>query len=115
MNVRAERGLALAGKIATNGHKSSAPTSRPGRAAEAISRVIIALEDCYAALRLRWPGLPGVVITVFYDRHRSLRGRVRVWDGQWRSQADPFLPELHIDSTILSDPPEAILKTLLVV
>ncbi len=110
MNVRAERSPALAGKIATNGHQPLAPISRSGRAAEAISRVIIALEDCYAALRLRWPDLPGVVITVFYDRHRSLRGYF--WDGQWRSQADPFLPELHIDSTILSDPPEAILKTL---
>jgi hypothetical protein len=78
--------------------------------AQAISAVVIALEEAYAALRLRWPELPAVVITVFYDRHRSVRGYF--WDGQWRSQADPFLPELHIDSTILSDPPEAILKTL---
>lgn len=81
------------------------------RSAQVISAVVIALEEAYAALRLRWPELPAVVITVFYDRHRSVRGYF--WDGQWRSQADPFLPELHIDSTILSDPPEAILKTLL--
>jgi hypothetical protein len=80
------------------------------RSAQAISAVVIALEEAYAALRVRWPELPAVVITVFYDRHRSVRGYF--WDGQWRSQADPFLPELHIDSTILSDPPEAILKTL---
>jgi hypothetical protein len=80
------------------------------RSTQAISAVVIALEEAYAALRLRWPELPAVVITVFYDRHRSVRGYF--WDGQWRSQADPFLPELHIDSTILSDPPEAILKTL---
>lgn len=112
MNECAERSPALVSKIAPNGRQPSAPVSQPGRAAEASSRVIIALEDCYAALRLRWPDLPGVVITVFYDRRRSLRGRVRVWDGQWRSQAHPFLPELHLDSTILSDPPEAILKTL---
>jgi hypothetical protein len=87
--------------------------AQPGKASptqQAISGVISALEDCYAALRQRWPELPAVVITVFYDRHRSVRGYF--WDGQWRSQADPFLPELHIDSTILADPPEAILKTL---
>ena len=83
---------------------------KPARAQEAISGVVIALEDSYAALRQRWPELPAVVITVFYDRHRSVRGYF--WDGQWRSQADPFLPELHVDSTILSDPPAAILKTL---
>lgn len=80
------------------------------RSAQAISAVVIALEEAYGALRLRWPELPAVVITVFYDRHRSVRGYF--WDGQWRSQADPLLPELHVDSTILSDPPEAILKTL---
>ncbi|MCC7359939.1 MAG: hypothetical protein IT317_10705 [Anaerolineales bacterium] len=87
-------------------------TFRPAttRSHQAISGVVIALEEAYAALRSRWPELPAVVITVFYDRHRSVRGYF--WDGQWRSQADPFLPELHIDSTILSDPPEAILKTL---
>ena len=82
----------------------------PTRSQQAISGVVIALEEAYAALKLCWPELPAVVITVFYDRHRSVRGYF--WDGQWRSQADPFLPELHIDSTILSDPPEAILKTL---
>ena len=51
-----------------------------------------------------------MVITVFYDRHRSVRGYF--WDGQWRSQAEPFLPEMHIDSTILNEPPAAILRTL---
>ena len=104
-HTAAPAGIALA--------SGSHPLTQVGRresAPEAISGVIVALEDCYAALRQRWPDLPGVVITVFYDRHRSVRGYF--WDGQWRSQADPFLPELHIDSTILSDPPEAILKTL---
>jgi hypothetical protein len=82
----------------------------PSQAREAISHVVVALENAYAALRRRWPELPPVVITVFYDRHRSVRGYF--WDGQWRSAANPTLPELHIDSTILGDPPEAILKTL---
>jgi hypothetical protein len=77
---------------------------------EAISHVVLALENAYSVLRRRWPELPAVVITVFYDRHRSVRGYF--WDGQWRSTVRPALPELHIDSTILSDPPEAILKTL---
>ena len=90
-------------------HRRSAPLAQP-KAQEAISHVVVALENAYGALRNRWPELPAVVITVFYDRHRSVRGYF--WDGQWRSTARPALPELHIDSTILSDPPEAILKTL---
>jgi hypothetical protein len=57
--------------------------ARPTRSQEAISGVVIALENAYAALRQRWPELPAVVITVFYDRHRSVRGYF--WDGQWRS------------------------------
>jgi len=82
----------------------------PAQAWEVISHVVVALENAYAELRRRWHELPPVVITVFYDRHRSVRGYF--WDGQWRSAANPTLPELHIDSTILGDPPEAILKTL---
>jgi hypothetical protein len=82
----------------------------PSQTREAISHVVAALENAYAALRRRWHELPPVVITVFYDRHRSVRGYF--WDGQWRSAANPMLPELHVDSTILGDPPEAILKTL---
>jgi hypothetical protein len=106
MKAKAER----ARLHGSHGFARPGPAIKPARAQEAISGVVIALEDSYAALRQRWPELPAVVITVFYDRHRSVRGYF--WDGQWRSQADPFLPELHIDSTILSDPPEAILKTL---
>ncbi|MCC6189019.1 MAG: hypothetical protein IT318_08285 [Anaerolineales bacterium] len=106
MKARAER----ARLHGSHGFARPGLAMKPARAQEAISGVVIALEDSYAALRRRWPELPAVVITVFYDRHRSVRGYF--WDGQWRSQADPFLPELHIDSTILSDPPEAILKTL---
>ncbi len=105
-NARAERTGLPTGRTTARATKTVTPT----RSQDAISGVVIALEHACATLRQHWPELPAVVITVFYDRHRSVRGYF--WDGQWRSQADPFLPELHIDSTILSDPPEAILKTL---
>jgi hypothetical protein len=65
--------------------ESSSRPRRPGdslslpRSGEVISHVVAALEQAYAALRRRWPDLPAVVITVFYDRHRSVRGYF--WDG----------------------------------